>query len=74
MLNISKRARLMLDLLFGVSAVLALLMALDVGLEMSWGRGVAVALAVLAAVGAWVTWRRHDGAAGGGGECYRSRQ
>ena len=63
MLNISKRARLMLDLLFGVSAALALLMALDVGLEMSWGRGVAVALAVLAAVGAWVTWRRHDGAA-----------
>ena len=63
MLNISKRARLMLDLLFGVSAALALLMALDVGLEMWWGRGVAVALAVLAAVGAWVTWRRHDGAA-----------
>ena len=31
MLNISKRARLMLDLLFGVSAVLALLMALDDG-------------------------------------------
>ncbi|MBK8729700.1 MAG: hypothetical protein IPM00_10130 [Tetrasphaera sp.] len=37
MLNISKRARLMLDLLFGVSAALALLMALGVGLEMSWG-------------------------------------
>ena len=39
MLNISKRARLMLDLLFGVSAALALLMALGVGLEMWWGRG-----------------------------------
>lgn len=61
MLNISKRARLMLDLLFGAGAVFALVTAVSVGVELWWVRGVVVALAVIGAIGAWVTWRRHDG-------------
>ena len=62
MLNISGRARLMLDLLFGAGVVFALITAWSIGQQLSWLRAAALVLAVAAAIGAWVTWRRHEGA------------
>lgn len=58
MLSISKRARLMLDLLFGFGALSASFTVVSVGIEFSWLRALAMALVLGGAIAAWVIWRR----------------
>ncbi len=58
MLHISKRARLMLDLLFGAGVASALLTVVGVAIEISWVRSAAALVVLIGAIAAWVTWRR----------------
>lgn len=58
MLGISRRIRIVLDLLFAITVVSALFSAADVATRVATWRGLTVSGLVCIAAAAWVLWRR----------------